>query len=134
MFPFLIGIGVGVIVDELIHSSDSKTKDKNTSTKGSYFVFVRTDDFGKSMMSFDGYKSAKMMFDKLKSAKSISYQDIVDFDENERTLYERWKSEGNIGKEGYPSGLNQKSKLQELSFGNDLDDFESVEFSRRTRK
>ena len=138
MFPFLIGVGIGVILDELIHSSDKKTSksssDKTKATDNSYYVFARSDDFGKSMMSFGGLKSAKMMFDKLKASKSISYKDIVDFDENERVLYMRWKDEGNIGKEGYPSGLNQKSKLQELSYGNNLEDFESVEFSRRTRK
>jgi hypothetical protein len=133
MFPFLIGVGIGVLVDELIHSSDKKSKDKSPS-KGSYFVFVRSDDFGKSMMSFDGFKSAKTMFDKLKSAKEVAYKDIVYYDDSERSLYDRWKSEGNIGKEGFPSGLNQKSKLQELSYGYDLEDFESIEFSRRTRK
>ena len=36
--------------------------------------------------------------------------------------------EGNIGKDGYPSGLSSESKIQEVAFGQGDKQFESKEF------
>ena len=37
------------------------------------------------------------------------------YDELENKLYEKWKKEGNIGKEGYPT-LNEDFKLSSIVF------------------
>ena len=126
MFPFLIGIGVGVIIDEVFHSNKSTNKGQSDS-KESYWVYVRSDDFGKSRLTFSGYKSAKLMYDKILKKGKVRYQDIVDFDDSEKELYTRWKNEGNIGKQGYPKSLNQLSPIQEISFGVGNEEFENNE-------
>lgn len=127
MIPFVIGIGVGVVVDEIFHALDSKPS-KKESTKGAYWVFVRSKEFGKSMLTFDGYKSSKMMYDKILENKKVRYKDIVDFDDSEKELYNKWKIEGNIGKPGYPKSLGQTSRISEISFGRNDEEFQSQEF------
>jgi len=125
MLPYLIAAGVGYIINEIVNSDKPK---ENETLKNDFWVFVRSDDFGKSTLSFSQYQEAKKFYDKFVSNKKVRYKDIVDFDTSERKLYNQWKSEGNIGKEGYPSGLSAESKLQEVSFGQRNKQFETKEF------
>lgn len=125
MLPYIIAVGVGYMINELVHSNRPKEASKSTND---FWVFVRSDDFGKSTLSFYEYEGAKKIYDKFVSNKKVRYKDIVDFDASERKLYDQWKSEGNIGKEGYPSGLSAESKIQEVAFGQGDNQFEIKEF------
>jgi hypothetical protein len=123
MLPFILGIGAGILIDNLVIS-----KKGNKSNDDRFFVYVRSDDFGKNTLTFNGYKSAKIVFDRIAKKKKVQYRDIVDFDSSEKKLYEEWKSENNIGKDGYPKGLMQYSRVQRISIGFDNEDFETKEF------
>lgn len=123
MIPYVIAVGVGYLFSELVNSEKStKTKTNN------FYVFVRSNDFGKSTLMFSEYETAKNYYDKFVKNKKIRYKDIIDFDIHEYKLYDKWKKEGNIGKEGYPSGLTAESKIQEVSFGYGDVKFENKEF------
>jgi formylmethanofuran dehydrogenase subunit E len=123
MLPFILGIGAGILIDNLVIS-----KKGTKSNDDRFFVYVRSEDFGKNTLTFNGYKSAKIVFDRIAKKKKVQYRDIVDFDSSEKKLYERWKEEGNIGTDGYPKGLMQYSKVESLSIGFDNEDFETKEF------
>lgn len=125
MLPYIIAAGVGYLINELVHSDKRKEALKSTNN---FWVFVRSDDFGKSTLSFSEYEGAKKFYDKFVSNKKVRYKDIVDFDDWERKLYEQWKSEGNIGKDGYPSGLSAESKIREVAFGQGDKEFETKKF------
>lgn len=125
MLPYIIAAGVGYLINELVNSHKPKETSKS---KNDFWVFVRSDDFGKSTLSFSEYDGSKKFYDKFVSNKKVRYKDIVDFDASERKLYDQWKSEGNIGKDGYPSGLSSESKIQEVAFGQGDKQFESKEF------
>jgi hypothetical protein len=124
MIPYIIAAGVGYLLNELVNSNKTKSTVK---VNNDFFVFVRSDDFGKSTLLFSEYSEAKKVYDKFAAKKKVRYKDLVDFDPSERKLYNQWKSEGNIGKEGYPSSLSDESKIQEISFGQGNKDFESKE-------
>jgi hypothetical protein len=123
MLPFILGVGAGILIDDLFSS-----KKESKSNKDKFFVYVRSEDFGKNTLTFDGFKSAKIVFDRIAKKKKIQYRDIVDFDASEKKLYEQWQQEGNIGTVGYPKGLMQYSKVEELSIGFDNENFETKEF------
>jgi hypothetical protein len=122
MIPFLIGIGVGVVIDKLFSS------EKEESKKDKYFVFVNSEEFGKNTLTFDGFRSAKIIYDRIVSKKKVTYRDIVDFDQLEKKLYDEWSKEGNIGKEGYPKSLTQMSKVYQVAIGLENETFETKNF------
>jgi hypothetical protein len=107
---YLIAGGLGFGVAKLLDSSKSK---KTTDSNNTYEVFTMSDDFDKSSMSFYTFEDAQKMYDKILKSKKVKYKDIVEFDEAERKLFEQWKEEGNIGKEGYPK-LSDSSRIQRL--------------------
>ena len=125
MLPYIIAAGVGYLINELVNSDKQKSTEKKNEE---FFVFVRSDNFGKSTLLFSEYEGAKKFYDKFVSNKKVRYKDIVDFDASERKLYDQWKTEGNIGKEGYPASLNAESKIQEIAFGQGNKEFEHKEF------
>lgn len=126
MLPYIIAAGVGYLINEFVNTKSQK--ESQVKSKTYFWVSVRSVDFGKSTLSFSEYDGAKKFYDKFVLNKKIRYKDIVDFDESERKLYDKWKSEGNIGKEGYPSGLTSESKIQEVAFGQGDKQFENKEF------
>jgi hypothetical protein len=121
MLPFILGVGTGILIDNLFNS-------KKSNKKSEFYVFVRSEDFGKSLLTFDDYKAAKQIFNKIASKRKIQYRDIVDFDKNEKELYQSWLAEKNIGKPGYPKGLTQFSSVESVSIGVDNEEYESKEF------
>jgi hypothetical protein len=123
MLPFILGVGAGILIDELL---SSKKSDK--SKKREFYVFVRSQDFGKSTLAFDDYKAAKEIFDKIINKRKVQYRDIVDFDKSEKELYQKWLTEKNIGKSGYPKGLSQFSSVESVSIGTEDEEYESKEF------
>jgi len=125
MIQYLIGAGIGYLVSELVRSG--KPEQKEESANG-FFVFLRADDLGKATLSFYDYKSAKNFYSKAVTSKKVKYGDVIKFSESEKNLYNQWKSEGNIGKAGYPKSLLQQYKLQEIVFGKGDTEFESKEF------
>jgi hypothetical protein len=124
MLPYIIAAGVGYLLNEFVRSDKPKEMENSNND---FWIYVRSDDFGKSSLSFSEYESAKNIYDKIVSSKKVRYKDIVDFDESERKLYNQWKAEGNIGKEGYPT-LKSESKIQEVAFGLGNKEFESKDF------
>jgi hypothetical protein len=128
MIPYIIAAGLGYLLNDVLRSEKSDKNKNKTKSENKFFVFVRSKDFGKSNLVFGDFASAKKLYDKVVSSKKIKYKDIVDADNFERSLYEGYKSEGNIGKEGYPSGLNAESKVEEIVIGQGENDFERKEF------
>ena len=87
MLPYIIAAGVGYLINEIVRSDDTKESETN---EKDFWVFVRSDDFGKSTLEFSEYESAKKFYDKFSSNKKVSYQDIIDYDETERKFYDKW--------------------------------------------
>jgi hypothetical protein len=125
MIQYLIGAGIGYLVSELVRSEKSEKKEESAD---GFFVFLRADGLGKATLSFYDYKSAKNFYSKAVTSKKVKYGDIIKFSESEKNLYNQWKSEGNIGKAGYPKSLLQQYKLEEIVFGKGNTEFESKEF------
>jgi hypothetical protein len=125
MIPYIIGAGIGYLVSELLHSEKSEKKEESSD---GFYVFLRAEGLGKANLSFFDYLSAKNFYSKAVTSKKVKYGDIIKFSESEKNLYNQWKSEGNIGKEGYPTSLLQQYKLEEIVFGKGNTEFESKEF------
>jgi hypothetical protein len=125
MIPYIIGAGIGYLVSELLHSEKSEKKEESAD---GFFVFLRAEGLGKANLSFYDYESAKNFYKKAVTSKRVKYGDVIKFSEGERELYTKWKSEGNIGKAGYPKSLLQQYKLEEIVFGKGNTEFESKEF------
>ncbi len=123
LFGGLLGFGVA----KLISDSPSSAKKEKESKNNQFYVYVRSNDFGKSGLRFDERELAQKYYNKIVTAKKVRYKDIVDFDASERKLYNQWKKEGNIGKEGYPT-LSKQSKVQEVIFGQGDEVFNEKEF------
>ena len=111
MIPYLIAAGVGFVVAKIFEDDDKK----ESTTEPTFHVFVRTEEFDKGNLKFFSFEDGKKFFDKIKSSKKIKYGDIVDYDDSEKELYNKWESEGNIGKEGYPK-LSDTDDIQEATF------------------
>ncbi len=106
LFGGLLGFGLAKLIES------TKTKPQ---IKCGYLLFVRTEKFDKSYLLFDEYQQADKMYEKIVKDKKVSYKDIVEFDKDEAKLYEKWKSEGNIGKEDYPK-LSDTDKVFHIIF------------------
>lgn len=126
MLPYIIAAGVGYLINEIIHSDDNKKKnDKKTDD---FFVFIRTDNFGKATLNFYSYEEAKNMFDKISKSGKIKYQDLLDNSEFEKKHYDDGVSKGWTKEE---HGLNSPldiSSVSEISFGKGDNTFEEKEF------
>ena len=125
MIQYFIGAGIGYLVSELVRSEKSEKTEESTD---GFFVFLRAEDLGKATLSFYDYESAKKFYSKAVTSKKVKYGDVIKFSEGEKELYTKWKSEGNIGKAGYPKSLLQQYKLEEIVFGKGNTEFESKEF------
>lgn len=93
-----------------------------------YWVFVRSDDFGKANLNFYSYEEAKTIYDKIKKSGKVKYQDIIDNSDFEREFYEKGVEEG-WTKEG--QGHNSPadiSSVSEISFGKGEEVFEEKQF------
>jgi hypothetical protein len=123
MWGYLIAGLFGFGLNEALKSKESSDKkDKNI-----YGLFVQTDDFDKATMQFDTFMEAQDMYEKIARSGKIKYKDLVTYSDSERDLYEKWKSEGVIGEEGYPK-LSDVSKVQYLNLFINNDDVEIKEF------
>ena len=127
LLKILIGGVLGYGIAKLEKDSNKKIATKE---KG-FYVFIRSDKFGKNNLFFYDYQSAKKMYDKIVLSEKIKYKDIIDFDILERELYEKWKSEGKED-DGYPT-LNSTSFVSQVFLGKDEDTFEEKEFKRRKK-
>lgn len=113
MIPLLIGTGIGFILAKVIDSNEEvKEKIAHSPT---FHLFIKSEDFGKSNLSFLTYDEAKKMFDKIIALKKVKYKDIVANDESEKKLFDKWKEEDNIGKTDYPK-LSDESKVSSIIF------------------
>jgi hypothetical protein len=125
MIQYIIGAGIGYLISEL---SRSNKKEEDLKSPDGFFIFLRADGLGKATLSFYDYQSAKNFYSKAIASKKVKYGDVVKFSESEKELYNQWKSEGNIGKSGYPKNLLQSYKIEEIVFGKGDTEFESKEF------
>lgn len=124
MLPILIALGVGYLIDELTSSE----KEKPTQKVEGYFVFVRSDETGKSNLIFDTYDEARNMFYKIKKSGKVKYKDILDNSEFEKKHYDSMIEKG-WTKEG--EGVNSPDEeiiVTELSWGKGEEEFETKEF------
>jgi hypothetical protein len=128
LLKILIGGVLGYGIAKLQQDSNKKIAKKDDG----FYIFVRSDEFGKSSLYFDDYTSAKKMYDKIVLSKKIKYKDIIDLDISERELYEKWKSEGKTKEDGYPT-LNSTSKVQTIILSNGNSDFEEKNFKQNSK-
>jgi hypothetical protein len=110
MFPYLIAGAIGFGIAKLFEEDKSK---KTTDSDNTYEVFVMSDDFDKSIMKFYTFDDAQKMYNKILKSKKIKYKDVIEYDENERKLFEEWESEGKTGTQGYPK-ISDVSPIQRL--------------------
>lgn len=83
---------------------------ENIEQKIGYLVFVRSEKFDKSLLLFDDYGEANKVYEDIIKAKKVQYKTIIEHDKDEFRLYEKWKLEGKVGKDGYPK-LSDYSKV-----------------------
>jgi hypothetical protein len=78
-------------------------------------------------MIISSYPEARDMFDKIVKSGKVNYKDIINYDENERKLFEGWESNNERDKKDYPS-LSDKSVVTIVVFGQGDVEFERKEF------
>ena len=100
---------------------------KKEDTSNAYWLHIREKDNTKHSLYFDDFADAKKMYDKILKSKSVFYKDIITYSSFEKELYDKWKKEGNIGKEGYPK-LSDNYKIAETVYGRDDSTYEEKHF------
>jgi hypothetical protein len=126
MLPYIIAAGVGYLINELVHSEEKPKKDEKKFDD--FFVFVRSDDFGKASLVFYSFEDAKAMYDKIAKSGKVKYRDFLDNSEFEKKHYDEGIAKGWTKDEHGLNNPSDTSLVSEIAFGKGDDEFQRKEF------
>ena len=121
------GILVGFGFSKIIESENAEKDKKKKEEDAGFFVFVRSEQFGKTEMLFEKYDDARNLYYKLLKAKKVIFNDLYDNSQFERDLFKKLEENKELNDED-KLHLNDESLIEEISWGDSKNTFEEKQF------